>query len=86
MSIDATKLGQLTAEVMETLSDEFDEADGYSIRTAVVIAEVDSPTASRFWWKCSDDRIWLLEKLLDETLDEIDRLRRGAREAEDEND
>ena len=88
--IDATPLGELTARVMdhiETLGPALGE--GYVIRTAAIVVELDSPRHGRLVCLGSDDRPWALAAFLDEAIraidDERDEIRRsGVGDGEDD--
>lgn len=72
MGIDTSLLGQLCARAMEDIAERFESSEDVEIRTCAVIVEVDSPSSSRFWWSCSDDRTWVAKALLYETVDALD--------------
>lgn len=77
MSIDTTPLGELTARVMDQI-DSFGEE--YTVRTAAVVVEIDSPVHGRLFALCTDDRPWVLSALLGEAMDSVDAARAVLRQ------
>lgn len=73
MTISTTLLGQLSAQVMESIEERFDEP--FEIRTCAIVVEIDSPKAGQLIAKCSDDRPWVLSAFLAEAIDAIDSMR-----------
>lgn len=84
MTLDTTLLGRLTAEVMESVADMFE--DDYHVRTCALIVEVDSPKRGQIIVRCSDDRPWLLEALLHEAENSVIEMRAQAVAASGDDD
>lgn len=71
--IDTSPLGQLCAQMMESIADRY--VDPYEIRTCAIVVEIDSPKRSEFVVRCTDDRAWIIEAVLHEALGVIDEVR-----------
>lgn len=78
MSIDTTPLGELAALVMDAITEHL--GDEFTVRTAAIIVEVDSPKQGRLLARCTDDRPWVLSALLAEAQDSIDAARADIRQ------
>jgi hypothetical protein len=80
--IDGMPLGELTAEVMESLDEAYGE--DCHISMGLVAVEVDLGDQTKIYVRATDERAWVLEKFLEEALDYINYLRQAPREAESE--
>ena len=74
MSIDPTRLGQVTAELMEKLSEDWDE-ESAELGEVMVLAEVkvtdeDGDDWTYIAWRCSDPRNWVQRGLLHASLEQ----------------
>jgi hypothetical protein len=84
--IDTSRLGQLTAKLMENIAERFENVENAAIGDVAVVVEVDTPAASVFWWDCTDDRYWVTAALFSEAIDSIDAIREQMGRAELESD
>lgn len=81
--IDTTLLGHMTAITMDDIAEHFVD-DDQTIRTVMIIVEVDSPTAGEFVIRSTDDRPWVQEAFLDEAARVIARMRDEANSPEEQ--
>lgn len=84
--IDATPLGTLTARVMDHIESFGEENEGYTVRTAAIVVELDSPKNGRLFALSTDDRPWVIAALLDEAIRSIDHERDSLRDQSREDD
>jgi hypothetical protein len=71
VAIDATKLGQVSAALMEYLDDNVE--DGAELGEVLILAEVrgvdDDGSFTYIQWRCSDERDWVQRGMLHAALD-----------------
>lgn len=63
MSLDTTKLGQVAAELMESLANSY---EGYDVEvgTVALIVEVNASEWTAVTYRCSDPRVWIQKGLM----------------------
>jgi hypothetical protein len=76
MSLDTTRLGQVAAELMQTLADGYEDSDfdKTELGEVMILAEVKLEDEEGEWtniaWRCSDDRQWVQRGLLHAALEQ----------------
>lgn len=68
MSVDTTTIGQVTAELMDTIDRDYPD-DDVTVRTVIVVAELHTPESTFVMYRCSDERTWIQRGLLAEALE-----------------
>jgi hypothetical protein len=76
MAVDTAVLADLCASAVEAV--DRDWGDTYTIRTAALIIEIDSPKQGQLIIRASDDRPWVQRAFLEEAVDVIDAWRDKA--------
>lgn len=72
--MDTSLVGQMTAQLMESLADRHDN-DEATLRTVLIVCEVDYPDSTTLQISASDDRPWVQQAFVEEVATYMERRR-----------
>jgi hypothetical protein len=65
VSLDTTKLGQLAAELMDSLAEAYEDDEGAEIGTVAIVVEIEGPGWTGVDYRSTDQRRWVQEGFFD---------------------